>query len=121
MKKLFVLLIAVSLMSVFSAKSYAAASFTSDEGTMTKGKYIELGNTDKVKVKLSAGVEATYGYVVKEGSDYAAATFNDKGTGREYATGSAVSTIYYKTGVTSLGNPPNFQEGTEDYSGWSTF
>ena len=120
MKKIFVFILAIMVVGVFASASFA---FTADQGHGGAGDgYIELGNTNLVRVQLSANVEAKYGYTTTdgEGADYAASTYNSKGNGKVFATGSNSNTVVYKDGQGSIANPPDFVFGTVP-SGWSTY
>ena len=109
----------VSVLGILVLLSVNSFAFTSSYSKGNEGDgEILLGTQDKAVVVLSADVQAKYGYVTNAGDDYAASTYASKGRGRVFASGSWVGNIYYKNGK-SLSDPPDFKEGTVDYSGWT--
>lgn len=110
MKKIFIFLLAVSLVMLFKGVSFAAGQ------TSTNGE-ITLGATDTVTVTLSSNVEANY--YSATGDAYSASTYNTKGTGKAYGVASNSSVIYYKTGMTAPGTLSNGD--SSDFSDWDTY
>ena len=92
MKKIFVLFLAIFIMALFSTASLADA--------LDKTGTISLDSGNKADVDLSANVIASY---YSDGTTYAAATYNPKGTGREYGTGSTTTYMWYKESGVATG------------------
>ena len=78
MKKILILFVSVCAIAFLTSGAFA---FT-------------LGGTKKTDIGLSANVDAGY-YGGTDGSSYVADTYNPKGNGKVYATGSAYSKTYY--------------------------
>ncbi len=110
MKKIFMFLMAVSVMALFNGVSFAAVQSSS-------GGSITLGATNTVTVTLSSNVQANYNSPT--GDTYSASTYNSKGTGKAYGVASDSSVIYYQTGVTQAGGCTN--GNSTDFSSWSTY
>ncbi len=90
MRKIFVLFLAIFVMTVFSVPVFAAAQKSSD-GSLT------LGATKMTTVRLSANVSAAYD-AETSGASYAASTYNSKGNDKSYGTASDTTYIYYAAG-----------------------
>ncbi|AEA33706.1 hypothetical protein [Hippea maritima] len=104
MKKILALFMSVCSMAFFASGVYA---FT-------------LGGTDTTDINLSANVEAGY-YGGGDGSLYIADTYNPKGNGKVYGTGSAYSKIYYTTTTSNFVSGSNASGlSSVNFSGWST-
>ena len=98
MKKIFVLFLAILAMACFSVPVFAVE--TGSDGSLTMGS-----SPTSTTVRLSANVVARYHSA--SGTSYSAATYNDKGVGRDYGTASDTTYVYYQaaTGDSVAGLP----------------
>ena len=99
MKKFFVLFLSIFAIAYFSMPAFAGSA-VNKEGT------IALDSGGNADVGLSSNVIASY---YSDGSTYAAATYNPKGTGKDYGTGSETTYIWYKESGVSPGGTATIQ------------
>ena len=111
MKKILVLFLAILATVVLSVSVLAAANLTC--GSTGSGK-VQLGSGNNTSEEFGLSAHVTASYCSSTGDSYVAATYNDKGVGRVYGTGSGTSNIYYKSG-----NDPTVNSSTSFDSGWT--